>query len=736
MELASDNIELKGVVDRITYKNSENGYTVIRARVGKELIVATGIMPFLQEGDSVILNGFYTIHPSYGQEFKCHSVEASLPKTQAQVLRFLSSGAIKGIGPVTAEKIVSKFKDKTLDIIENDPVSLTTIKGISIEKARSICEEYKKQFGVRDIMLTLAVFKITPNEAADIFKALGTSAVDIIKANPYILCSEPVCFSFERAEEIAENFGVERDNPNRICAGIKYVLRFNLLNGHTCLPKEKLVSTASRLLGVETHLVLRGLDLLDESLSIVSKRLDGQEFIFLPEYANTESYIANRIKATLKNSGSSMAASRLEILHTESKLGISFDEKQITAINTAVINNISILTGGPGTGKTTTLNGIIDILKNRENSIALTAPTGRAAKRVSELTGVEAKTLHRLLEVEWIDKGRASFARNTKRQLDYDVIIVDEMSMVDVTLFKALLEAMKVSTKLVLVGDSDQLPSVGAGNLLSDLISSGEVPSVRLFKIFRQSEESNIVTAAHEIISGNIPSILKNDTDFFFINSSNPFDTCNKVVSLCKERLPQAFGFSATEDIQILCPSRKMEAGSVNLNVLLQESLNPANNKKEEKYFKGIPFRVGDKVMQIKNDYDIMWTSDLGETGAGIFNGDIGFISAIDNKAGIIKVKYDDKTATYYPENLDLIEHAYAVTVHKSQGSEFECVIIPIIDTPSQLQYRNLLYTAITRAKRLLVLVGSRAIFERMINNDKKTLRYTSLSYLMKGKVQ
>ena len=733
MDLISDTIELKGVVDRVTYKNSENGYTVINVLVDKKTVVATGIMPFVREGDSILMQGRYTVHPSYGQEFKCEFVETSLPKTMAQVMRFLSSGAIKGIGPVTAEKIVTKFKEDTLDVIENDPKLLTTIKGISMEKAFAISEEYKRQFGIRDIMISLSNFKISPVEATEIFKALGPSAVDIIKASPYVLCSEDVGFSFERVESIAETFNIAKEDTDRICAGIKYVLRFNLSNGHTCLPKDKLADISARLLEVELPFVLRGIELLEDSMSVSVKILGDEEFVFLPEYENAENYIARRVEASVKNVRASIPASNLEIVHTEAKLNIKFDQKQIDAINGAVLNNFFILTGGPGTGKTTTLNGIIDILKSRGNSMALAAPTGRAAKRISELTGIEAKTLHRLLEVEWINKGKATFGRNSRNPLDFDVIIVDEMSMVDVILFKALLDATRVTTKLILIGDSDQLPSIGPGNVLNDLILSGKVPIVRLDKIFRQSDESQIVSVAHEIINGNIPDISKKDTDFFFINSTSPFDLCNKLVELCKSRLPSAFGFSSLQDIQVLCPSRKMEGGSVNLNLVLQEALNPPKKETPEKYFKGVPFRVGDKVMQIKNDYDIMWVSDKGETGAGIFNGDIGFITKIDNKSGLINVKYDDKTATYYQENLDLIEHAFAITIHKSQGSEFECVLLPLLDTPSQLQYRNLLYTGITRAKKMLIIVGSRVIFENMIKNDKKMRRYTSLVYLLEG---
>lgn len=723
--------EIKGTVESVTYRNKENGYTVIKVKVKNESLIATGMMPYLNDGDAVVLHGSYIMHPTYGQQFKCDVCEVSVPETQVQILKYLSSGSIKGIGPATALKIVEHFKEESLNIIENNPAQLTAIKGVSLEKALSISDQYKQQFGVRDIMIILSKFKISSNEAAEIFKVLGTQSIDIIKENPYSLCIDGINFSFERADEIAENFNISPQNEFRIAAGIEFVLKRNLLNGHTCLPKRKLVEVASHLLSIEKQKVLDSLEILVASMRLYEYLIAEQAYIFLPEYAAAEEFISSRIRNILKNNNRLFDISEAELNLVQNRIGIEFDSIQVDAVNEAMRNSLFILTGGPGTGKTTTLNAIIEIFDNRNMSIALAAPTGRAAKRMTELTGRNASTLHRLLEVEWGSDSKPYFAKNSKHPLDYDVIIIDEMSMVDVMLFKALLEASRITTRIVLVGDSDQLPSVGAGNVLNDLISSERVPFVRLEKIFRQAAESSIVTFAHNIIGGQIPDSYEKADDFFFINRQDVYSTAQTVVELCTSRLPNAYAFSPTEDIQVLCPSRKKECGTVNINNLLQDKLNPLKKSSVEMHFKGISYRVGDKVMHIKNDYDIIWESDSGESGSGIYNGDIGFIEEIDLRNRILKVRYDDKVATYYEENLGLIELAYAVTVHKSQGCEFNCVILPLSDTSMLLRYRNLLYTAITRAKKLIVLVGDKKVFVDMIENDRKTLRYTALKYFL-----
>lgn len=725
-------LQIKGIVESITYRNKENSYTVIKLNIGSEDIVATGYMPFVSENDSVILHGNYVFHPTYGQQFKCELCEVAAPESQTQILKYLSSGAIKGVGPATATKIVELFKEDTLDIIENRPTELTRIRGISIDKAVSISEQFKTQFGIRDIMISLSKYNITPMEATDIFRCLGCKSIEIIQDNPYTLCNASIGFSFERVDEIAVSLGIDAENVYRIAAGIEFVLKTNLNNGHTCLPEHKLVDVSSKFLEVSQSDIQETLYIMLDSFRLYAQNFNDINFIFLPEYAAAEEFIARRVETIINNNRCLNDITEKELSLVENKLNIVFDEMQISAVNCAMRNSMFILTGGPGTGKTTTLNAIIKIFENRNLKIELAAPTGRAAKRMTELTGKPSATIHRLLEAEWDDKtGKQYFSKNLKNQLDCDVLIVDEMSMVDVQIFKALLEATKLTTRIILVGDSDQLPSVGAGNVLNDLISSSRVAFVKLDKIFRQAAQSAIITNSHKIITGIIPNLLEKTNDFFFIRKDNEQSVSKSVIELCCERLPKAYGYSTTDDIQILCPSKKRICGTQNLNKLLQDKINPSTDDSQEILFKSHCFRIGDKVMNIKNDYDIQWITDEGEVGTGIYNGDIGFICDIDTKNRLIKVLYDNKIASYYEEQIALLEHAYAITIHKSQGSEFDCVIIPLFNTSPLLKYRNLLYTAITRAKKHVILVGDAKIFEDMVSNDKKTLRYTTLLKLL-----
>ena len=726
-----DTIEIHGSVERITYRNKDNGYTVLKLKTDNDVLTATGIMPFVTEGDIITLYGNYFMHHNYGKQFKCDLCEVSIPETQSQILRYLSSGAIKGIGPATAIKIVKEFREDSLNIIESHPAQLAQIKGISLDKAIEISEQYKKQHGVRDIIINLAKYKISLCEATDIFKVLGARSLEIIKSNPYVLCGDGINLSFERADEIAASFSVQFDNVFRITAGIEYVLKKNLQNGHTCLPRRKLADVSAQMLDVDSHLIDDCIEIAVDSFRLYKCILDNEEYISLPEYAATEQYINSRIKTAINSNMKIFDISEFELNFVQDKLGIVFDETQINAVNEAMRNSLFVLTGGPGTGKTTTLNAIIEIFDNRNMSVALAAPTGRAAKRMTELTGKNAVTIHRLLEAEWESDSKSYFSKNKKNPLDYDVIIVDEMSMVDVNLFKALLEAVRLSSRIILVGDSDQLPSVGAGNVLNDLIESEQVPYVKLKKIYRQAQQSAIITFSHDIINGQVPSDFDKAEDFFFLKRFDAESTLNTVIQRCATRLPNAYGYSAFNDIQVLCPSRKGVCGTVNLNSVLQNVLNPFKENAPEIRFKENVFRLGDKVMHIKNDYDIPWDSNSGETGLGVYNGDIGFIEEIDLSNRLIKVRFDDKIATYYEENLGLLELAYAVTVHKSQGCEFNCVIIPLIDTYKQLRYRKLLYTAITRAKNMLILVGDISVYEDMILNDRKTLRYTALKHLL-----
>ncbi|MDO4607701.1 MAG: ATP-dependent RecD-like DNA helicase [Clostridia bacterium] len=683
--------EISGIIEKITYKNSQNGYTVCTVKSGKDHITVVGILPFISIGDNVKFTGNYTVHAVYGEQFSAQMYETVAPKTVAAILRYLSSGIIKGIGPATAEKIVEKFGSDSLEIIQNTPEDLTAIKGISSEKARNISQEYKKQFGIRDLMLLLGPYQVSMEKCIKIFQFLGTNSADEIKKNPYILCNEKINIAFEKVEAIAFDFGVSHDDEMRLAAGLEYVLRSNLLNGHTCLPRNKLIPVTAKLLQSDIQQIENICDKMIENFLLRTKTKSDNDFIMLPEYYNAEEYIAVRLFAAKKYIDSHNNIDELEIDYVENKLGIKFEELQRNAVRMAFENGVFVLTGGPGTGKTTTLNAIIELFEQRNAVIQLAAPTGRAAKRMTELTGREAKTIHRLLEVEWTSDDKQSFARNEKNPLECDVIIVDEASMLDALLFENLLRAIKIPTRIILVGDIDQLPSVSAGNVLNDILSSNRFASVALKKVFRQSLSSTIITNAHAIINGQPSNLSNKSSDFFMMHRDNVAMVCDTVLELCETRLPDAYGLNALRDIQILCPSRMGQAGTYNLNNLLQSSLNPKKVGGAQLSYKGVYFREGDKVMQIKNNYDLQWKRDNGDIGFGVFNGDVGYISLIDIKAGIVEVKFDDKTATYFTENIGELELAYAVTVHKSQGSEFECVILPLFDTPSQLRYRNLL---------------------------------------------
>lgn len=719
-------------VVKITFRNESNYYTVAVLKNGTEEFIGVGTMPFLNEGDCADFTGEFIVHQTYGEQFKVESFDKKPPKNSAAILKYLSSGAIKGVGPSTAGRIVEKFGEQSLDIIQNSPESLATIKGISLNKAMAIGEEYAKQYGIRDIMLMLSKFNITPDRCVSIYKRYGQKSIESIKANPYLLCQDGIDFGFELVEDIANDFGFDMSSETRISAGIEYVLRKNLYNGHTCLPRNKFVPVACNLLGCNESVVEACCDNLLATFSLCSKEIDGAQYLSIPSYFNAEQYIAARLISVKDFINSKITVDELEIKMVENSLGIKFESLQRQAISETFKNGILVLTGGPGTGKTTTLNAIIKLFQSRDMIIELAAPTGRAAKRITELTGREAKTIHRLLEVEWVEGDKQQFCRNEKNPLDCDVIIIDEASMIDAILFENLLKALRLNCRIILVGDSDQLPSIGAGNVLGDILAADVFPSIKLKKVFRQANESMIVRNAHAIINGEQTDFNNKKSDCFFLERQDKYSAVETVLSLVTERLPTAYNFDPITDIQVLCPSRLLDTGANNLNNLLQEQLNPRIKNSPQLAYKGVYFRIGDKVMQIKNNYDIEYKKDDGTYGSGVFNGDMGCITEIDNRAGIMKVRFEDRIVTYFNEDFNQLELAYAVTVHKSQGSEYPCVIVPLFDVPSKLMYRNLLYTAVTRAKELLVLVGSKAVWDKMAENDRKTLRYTLLSVFLK----
>lgn len=731
MQDYSEYQQITGVVEDVVFYNSENSFTVLDVSSGGELFTAVGTLPEITAGEKVVLTGTWDMHQSFGRQFRVIRFERYLPDTAAQFLKYLSSGAIKGIGPKTATHIVERFGDNTFNVIENEPERLAFIKGISKDKAKLISAEFKKQFAVRTVILGLEKYGLTPSECIRIFKELGVNAVEIIEENPYILCGDAQIISFERAEKIASELEFSPQPKHRLRAGITHIIRYNLFNGHTCLPRKKVVPLCCELLGVNEKEAEDAVSEMLENKLLMSFEMKDKEFLSLPDVYRAENTIAEKLNLFLKFTASDIDAADSEIDRIEKENKIKYESRQREAIKLAAHGGVLVLTGGPGTGKTTVVKGIINFFERKNMDIMLAAPTGRAAKRMSELTGYEAKTIHRLLEVEWTDGKKLDFKRNKLNPLEADVIILDEVSMVDIFLFSHFLDAVRFGCRVILVGDPDQLPAVDAGNVLGDIIASKRVPVVRLTEIFRQAKESLIVTNAHDVIEGKMPVLDAKDNDFFFMQRENSLITAKTVAELCSERLPKAYNFSPTADIQVLCPSRKGDCGTINLNRQLQNVLNPYDETKAECKVAGRLFRQGDKVMQIKNNYDIPWERGR-ESGSGLFNGDIGIISEINVKNECMKIIFDEGREVVYPiPSASELELAYAVTVHKSQGSEYDCVIMPVSDVPPMLLYRNLLYTAITRAKKMIIIVGSQDKLNKMIENNKQNKRYSMLKTML-----
>lgn len=722
---------IEGIVERVVYQNAENGYAVVEISADGELHTVTGTMPAVEAGESIIAFGKWYDHPSFGMQFQAKEVEHIRPQTVEAIYRYLCAGAIRGIGIATAQRLVDAFGENTLEVMEKEPERVATLRGITLKKAAQWSEALAADNGMREMLLFLGRYGISPNEAVRIYKAFGNSYMERIEENPYCLCTEGLGIDFFRADSIAQIMERPQDFIGRIRAGILYVLRHNLGNGHTCLPRGPLVQAAVRLLGVETDRVEEAIDDMKELRFLFSHRFGDTEYLYLERYFEAEQFISERIRFMKRYPAVSISGIENHIRAVEESCGIVYAELQKEAIRRALGEGLLILTGGPGTGKTTTLQGIIRILKQKGETVFLAAPTGRAAKRMSELTGEEAKTIHRLLQVQWDTEDKPVFAKNEKNLLECDAMVVDELSMVDVVLFESLLRALPIGCRLILVGDSDQLPSVGPGNVLGDLIASKQVPVVALKEVFRQAMKSLIVLNAHRIVTGKMPELGSKDGDFFFLPRRRAEDISETIVSLCEKRLPQAYGFNAMNEIQVLCPGRKGPLGTGALAALLQTALNPAQEGKRELTVGSIIFREGDKVIQTKNNYQLPFEKENGEMGEGIFNGDIGTLVKIDRRAGYALVMMDDKLVTYDFEQIRELEPAYALTVHKSQGNEFPAVILPAFPFAPQLLYRNLLYTAVTRAKSLLIIVGQEEIIEKMIENDRKTRRFSGLRFLL-----
>ena len=720
-------LQLCGSVEEIIYRNENNGYTVMTMLCDGVTATAVGMLSDVNIGDEFKLVGNWKNHTSYGEQFAFECYEHFMPTGTQSILKYLSSGVIKGIGRATAKRLVDAFGEHTLEVMQNEPERLSQIKGISVDKAKAISAEIRKAFGMREVMLYLEKYHISTQESVRVWKAFGAEAISMIEKDPYILCENNVNVSFERADLIAASLEKPCDDECRIRAGIIYIITYNSGNGHTCLPVERLLEVTAGFLKLDEDNILSVLEEMLVDGSLISDEIDNRRFIFLPSLYKSESYSAERLSVMRQFPPERIVGAEMALELFEEKNNIRYAVLQRRAILEAMSGGLLILTGGPGTGKTTTLNAIISLYQQSGLKVALAAPTGRAAQRMSEVTGNEAKTIHRLLEVEWDKNDRPVFKRNERNLIDCDALIVDELSMVDVSLFEGVMRALPLGCRLILVGDSDQLPSVGAGNVLGDLIASGMIPVVQLTEIFRQSMQSLIVTNAHRIVHGEMPEIGRVDNDFFFMSCGDKEKIASTIMSLCSTRLPTTYSFSPFDDIQVLCPGRKGELGVTELNKRLQQVLNPKKDGVNELALPVYTLRVGDKVMQTKNNYNLLWTKHDGTDGSGVFNGDIGVIEEINKASKGACIRFDDRYVIYDSDSLLELELAYATTVHKSQGNEFNAVIIPMYYGPPQLYYRNLLYTAVTRAKKLLILVGNVSTLKRMVDNNKKTLRYSAL---------
>lgn len=720
--------EINGTVSAVIFRNDENGYGVVKLELDSgEKVTAVGCLPYIAPGEMLSAEGAWMTHAQHGRQFKIEQCSRLLPTSAEAIYEYLAGGTVRGIGPATAALIVDRFGDKALDVLEMQPEKLAEIKGISSSKAKDISAGFKKQAGVRRLTEFLCSYGIQPVFALRMFKFYGNSAIEVVHENPYILASSHIGASFAEADSLALALGLDGDSLNRVCAAVVFELVHNSGNGHCFIPRGKLTMATSQLIGVAHELVEDAVDKLAETGEIVCCTVAGLDACYLAPLYEAETYTANRIKSMCRAKAERKVDITSIVLRLEAANDIEYAPMQREAIALAAQNRMLVITGGPGTGKTTILKAVLALYDELELETYLAAPTGRAAKRMSELCGTEASTIHRMLGAKMSEDGETVvFGKDEEDKLACDALIIDECSMVDITLMHAILKALKPDCRILLVGDADQLPSVGPGNVFSDIIRSGVVPTVHLTEIFRQKADSRIVRNAHMIDRGEHPDFNENSGDFFRLRRMQGGSCVDTIVELCKKRLPENMKIPSNQ-IQVLSPSRKGETGTVNLNKCLQAALNPPDEGKKEKLFGETVFRVGDRVIQIKNNYDIAWKDKLGNSGMGIYNGDIGTIVEIDTVSEYLKVDYDDRTALYGFEMLNELEHAWALTVHKSQGSEYRAVILSLNPVAQLLLTRSVLYTAVTRAKELLIMVGDDNVAHRMIDNHKQSRRYSAL---------
>lgn len=729
MEQENELIELSGTIENIIYKNEENGYTVLRLKNDSgELVTVVGCFPYAAAGESMIISGNWMNHSVHGRQFKAAFAQRLLPTSANAIYQFLASGSVKGIGPATASLIVSRFGDDTLDVMLNSWEELAKIKGISAAKAQQISKSFRRQAGVRMLMEFVCSFGLRPILAMRMYKYYGDEALDALRANPYILCGSMIGGTFAEADAMALELGLEEHSKNRLGAAILFELAHNTGNGHCFIPREKLSAVTGELIGVEPETVDQCLEELIEGGQLCYEEIAGCRACYLPELYEAERDAAAQFARMSKRRFNDRMNVEKLLSQLESSQGIRYAPMQRSTLELALKNQIVVITGGPGTGKTTSLRAILAMFEQLGLKTLLTAPTGRAAKRMTELTGQEASTVHRLLGAKFDeDSDHVVFTKDESDRLDCDAVILDECSMVDICLMDALLKALPPDARLVMVGDADQLPPVGPGNVFSALIRSQVIPTVRLTEIFRQNEGSRIIRNAHMVNRGEHPNFAENSGDFFRLKRLQAGTSVETITQLCSQRLPGKMGIPP-EDIQVLSPTRKGEMGTANLNRALQAVLNPPGKEKKEKLFGDVVFREGDRVMQIRNNYDILWKNSSGtESGTGIYNGDIGLVEAIDPEGETITVNFDGRIASFGFDALIELEHAWAITVHKAQGSEYRAVILALSPGSQMLLTRGVLYTAVTRARELMILVGDDQTAYQMIDNFRQAKRYTAL---------
>ena len=729
---------LQGAISAVVYQNYENGYAVLRLNVGGgQNVTVVGTIPLPAVGERLMVTGRWSNHSSYGRQFEAEFLERLMPQTSMEILSYLSSRVVKGIGPRSAARIVEHFGDQTLLIMEREPLRLAEVSGISEKRAQAIGEEFKLQVGMRQLMEFFAVHHLPAELAVRTYKLYGDSTVELLYDDPYLLMDEGLEAPFGAVDRFAIELGVAGDDPRRVEAGILFELNYNLSAGHSFLPEDKLLGATSQLLSVPPEAVAQGIGRLLEADRLVRDKLAGITVDYLPRLYEAEQYCTRRLLEFAKGSFPEPKGLNKMIRQVAQESGIEYSSEQEQAIREAATSGLLLITGGPGTGKTTILNGILSLLGQMQLRCLLAAPTGRAAKRLTEVTGEDASTIHRLLEAS-IDQntGNMFFVRDEDNPLKCDAVIVDEMSMVDVELLHSLLQAIPQGKRLILVGDPDQLPPVGPGFPFSDMLRSAQLPTVRLTEIFRQAQESLIVMNAHRVNRGEMPDLKNVKSDFFFMRRQSEDAVCSLIRDLCTTRLPKNMGIPS-DQIQVLSPTRKGGVGTMNLNKMLQEALNPAAPDKKERQFGEFIFREGDRVMQIRNNYDIMWKRcDGSAVGTGIFNGDVGTITEIEPSTESLTVTFDDRVAEYDFTQLNELEPAYAMTVHKSQGSEYRAVILTAWNGSPYLLSRSILYTAITRARELLIIVGREETVGVMVENAKKNRRYTGLKLRLQGKTE